>query len=140
LNSFFNSSELIEQANQLLDFLPAILLPNISFQQYSTDKSAGLLRESLFNMQELAQSVINDSQIFLSIGDQIADQLAQNQLDLSHDTFSVKTIETILIFLNPILVLGLVVGFARIYWQFRTITAALLLIRPRGVNAAKNVA
>jgi hypothetical protein len=41
-----------------------------------------------------------------------------------------------LIFLNPVLVVGLVVGFARIYWQFHTITAALLLIRPRGANAA----
>jgi nitrate reductase NapE component len=87
-------------------------------------------------MQALAQSAINDSQIFLSIGDQIAEQIAQNQLDLGHQTFSIKTIETILIFLNPVLVVGLVVGFARIYWQFRTITAALLLIRPRGANAA----
>jgi nitrate reductase NapE component len=112
------------------------LLPNFTFQQYSTDKSAGLLRESLFNMKALAQSAINDSQIFLSIGDQIAEQIAQNQLDLDHQTFSIKTIETILIFLNPVLVVGLVVGFARIYWQFRTITAALLLIRPQGANAA----
>jgi accessory gene regulator protein AgrB len=86
-------------------------------------------------MKELAQSAINDSQIFLSIGDQIAEQIAQN-LDLDHQTFSIKTIETILIFLNPVLVVVLVVGFARIYWQFRTITAALLLIRPRGANAA----
>jgi nitrate reductase NapE component len=87
-------------------------------------------------MQALAQYAINDSQIFLSTGDQIAVQIAQNQLHLGHQTFSIKTIETILIFLNPVLVVGLVVGFARIYWQFHTITAALLLIRPRGANAA----
>jgi hypothetical protein len=136
LEQLFNTSELLRESNELLDFLPDILLPNISFQQHSTDKSAGLLQESLFNMQELAKSAINDSQIFLTIGDQIADQLAQNQLDLGHDTFSVQTLETILIFLNPILVIALVIGFARIYWQFRTITAALLLIRPRGANAA----
>jgi hypothetical protein len=136
IEQFFNGSELLRESNELLDSLPAILLPNLTFQQYSTDKSAGLLRESLFNMQELAQSAINDSQIFLSIGDQIADQLAQNQLDLGHQTFSIKTIETILIFLNPVLVIGLVVGFARIYWQFRTITAALLLIRPQAAHAA----
>jgi hypothetical protein len=136
LEQFFNTSELLRESNELLDFLPDILLPNISFQQHSTDKSAGLLQQSLFNMQELAKAAINDSQIFLSIGDQIADQLAQNQLDLGHETFSIQTIETILIFLNPVLVIGLIVGFARIYWQFRTITAALLLIRPRGANAA----
>jgi hypothetical protein len=136
IEQFFNGSELLAETNELLDFNPNILLPNLTFQKYSTDKSAGLLRESLFNMQELAQSAINDSQIFLSIGDQIAEQLAQNQIDLDHQTFSIKTIETILIFLNPVLVIGLVVGFERIYWQFRTITAALLLIRPQGANAA----
>jgi hypothetical protein len=136
IEQFFHASELLEETDQLLDFLPDILLPNLTFQQYSTDKSAGLLRESLFNMKALAQSAINDSQIFLSIGDQIADQLRHNQLDLGHQIFSIKTIETILIFLNPVLVIGLVVGLARIYWQFRIITAALLLIRPRGANAA----
>jgi hypothetical protein len=135
LEQFFNASELIVETEKLLHFLPEILLPNISFQQSSIDKSAGLLRESLFDMQQLAQSALNDSQIFLSIGDQIADQIAQNKLDLSHEAFSVKTIESILIFLNPVLVIGLIVGFARMYWQFRTITAALLLIRPRGANA-----
>jgi hypothetical protein len=136
IEQFFNGSELLAETTELLDFIPIILLPNLTFQKYSTDKSAGLLRESLFNMEELAQSAINDSQIFLSIGDQIAEQLAQNQLDLDHQTFSIKTIETILIFLNPVLVVGLMVGFAKIYWQFRTITAALLLIRPQGANAA----
>jgi hypothetical protein len=136
IEQFFNGSELLRESNELLDSLPAILLPNLTFQQYSTDKSAGLLRESLFNMQELAQSALNDSQIFLTIGDQIADQLAQNQLDIDHQTFSIKSIETILIFLNPVLVIGLVVGFARIYWKFRTITAALLLIRPPSAHAA----
>jgi hypothetical protein len=136
IEQFFNGSELLRESNELLDSLPTILLPNLTFQQYSTDKSAGLLRESLFNMQELAQSALNDSQIFLSIGDQIADQLAQNQLDIDHQTFSIKSIETILIFLNPVLVIGLVVGFARIYWKFRTITAALLLIRPPSAHAA----
>jgi hypothetical protein len=137
LEQLFNTSELLRESNELLDFLPDILLPNLSFYRHSIDKSAGLLRESLFNMQELAQATINDSQIFLTIGDQIADQLAKNQLDLGHDTFSIQTLETILILLNPILVIALVIGFARIYWQFRTITAALLLIRPRGANAAQ---
>jgi hypothetical protein len=83
----------------------------LTFQKYATDKSAGLLRESLFNMEKLAQSAINDSQIFLDIGDLIAEQLEKNQLDLDHQTFSIKTIETILIFLNPILVVCLIVGF-----------------------------
>jgi hypothetical protein len=41
-----------------------------------------------------------------------------------------------LIFLNPDLVVCLMVGFAKIYWKFRTITAALLLMRPQGANAA----
>jgi hypothetical protein len=77
LEQLFNTSELLRESNELLDFLPAILLPNISFQQHSADKSAGLLQQSLFNMQELAQAAINDSQIFLSIGDRIADQLAK---------------------------------------------------------------
>jgi hypothetical protein len=84
IEQFFNASELLRESNELLDFLPDILLPNISFQQHSTDKSAGLLQQSLFNMQELAKAAINDSQIFLSIRDQIADKLAQNQLDLGH--------------------------------------------------------
>jgi hypothetical protein len=135
LEQFFNASELIAETDKLLHSLPEILLPNITFQQASADKSAGLLRESLFDMKQLAQSALNDSQIFLSIGDQIADQMAHNKLDLSHEAFSVQTIQTILIFLNPVLVVGLIVGFARLYWQFRTITAALLLIRPRGANA-----
>jgi hypothetical protein len=100
LEQFFNASELIVETDKLLHFLPEILLPNISFQQASADKSAGLLRESLFDMKQLAQSALNDSQIFLSIGDQIADQIAQNKLDLSHEAFSVQTIETILIFLT----------------------------------------
>jgi ribosomal protein L9 len=91
IEQFLNSSELIVADGQTVRFLPEILLPNISFQQYSADKSAGLLQQSLFNMQELAKAAINDSQIFLSIGDQIADQLAQNQLDLGHQTFSIQT-------------------------------------------------
>jgi hypothetical protein len=135
LEQFFNASELIVETDKLLHFLPEILLPNLTFQQASADKSAGLLRESLFDMKQVAQSTLNDSQILLSIGDQIADQMAQNKLDLSHEAFSVQTIQTILIFLNPVLVVGLIVGFARLYWQFRTITAALLLIRPRGATA-----
>jgi hypothetical protein len=136
IEQFFNGSELLAETTELLDFIPQILLPNLTFQKFATDKSAGLLRESLFKMEELAQSAINDSQIFLGIADQIAEQLAKNQLDLDHQTFSIKTIETILIFLNPVLVVCLIVGFARIYWKFRTITAALLLIRPQGANAA----
>jgi hypothetical protein len=59
---------LLAETTELLDFIPQILLPNLTFQKYSIDKSAGLLRESLFNMEELAQSAINDSQIFLDIG------------------------------------------------------------------------
>jgi hypothetical protein len=64
LEQFFNASELIVETDKLLHFLPEILLPNISFQQSSIDKSAGLLRESLFDMKQLAQSALNDSQIF----------------------------------------------------------------------------
>jgi hypothetical protein len=136
IEQFFNGSELLAETTDLLDFIPQILLPNLTFQKYETDNSAGLLRESLFSMQEFAQSAINDSQIFLDLGDLIAEQLEKNKLDLDHQTFSIKTIETILIFLNPILVVCLIVGFAKIYWKFRTITAALLILRPQGASTA----
>lgn len=136
LEQFFNCTELLADTRDLLDFTPQILLPNLTFQKYETERYAGIPRKSLFNMQQLAQSAINNSQIFLDLGDLIAEHLEQNKLDLDHQTFSSKTIEIILIFLNPILVVCLIVGFAKLYWKFRTITAALLIIRPQGARSA----
>jgi hypothetical protein len=37
IEQFLNGSELLTKSNELLDFLPDILLPNLTFQQYSTD-------------------------------------------------------------------------------------------------------
>jgi hypothetical protein len=135
LHNYFNASELIPDNQQLLDSMPELLLPNLTFQERELTESAGLLSTSLFDMTKLAQASLNDSQVFLDVGSIIADSLQKTKLNVDM-TFSLRTIETIFTFLNPIISGLALFGFIRMYFKFQAITAALMLIRPPAAHAA----
>jgi hypothetical protein len=123
LHHYFNASELIPDNQQLLDSMPELLLPNLTFQERELTESAGLLSTSLFDMTKLAQASLNDSQVFLDVGSIIADSLQKTKLNVDMK-FSLKTIETIFTFLNPIISGLALFGFIRMYFKFQAITAA----------------
>jgi hypothetical protein len=94
LQQYFNTSELVPDNGELLSYIPNILLPNLTFEQYELTQSLGLLNTSLFNMSRLAQASLNDSKIFLDLG--AAVEANFQKLDLDLNKFSMKTVEMIL--------------------------------------------
>jgi hypothetical protein len=129
LRHYFNASEFIPDNQQLLDSMPELLLPNLTFHERELTESAGLLSISLFDMTKLAQASLNDSQVFLDVGSIIADSLQKTKLNV-HMKFSLRTIETIFTVLNPIISGLALFSFIRMYFKFQAITAARMLIRP----------
>jgi hypothetical protein len=89
LQEFFNASELIPNSQELLDYIPRIFLPNLTFEQDQITQSLGLISSSIFNMSKVAQASLNDSAIFLDLGAIIEAKFQKLDLDLSK--FSIKT-------------------------------------------------
>jgi hypothetical protein len=132
LQEFFNTSELIPDSQELLDYIPRILLPNLTFEQDEITQSIGLLSTSLFNMSKLAQASLNDSAIFLDLGAIIEAKF--QKLDLDFNRFSIKTIEMILTFVNPVIIVLTVIGCIRLHLRFQALSVAVGLIRPARAN------
>jgi hypothetical protein len=108
LQQYFNTSELVPDNQQLLSYIPNILLPNLTFEQCELTQSLGLLSTSLFNMSRLAQASLNDSKIFLDLGAVIEANFQKINLDLNQ--FSMETVEMISTFVNPVIVVSTFIG------------------------------
>jgi hypothetical protein len=80
----------------------------LTFEQDEVTQSIGLLSTSLFNMSKLAQASLNDSAIFLDLGAIIEAKF--QKLDLDFNKFSIKTVEMILTFVNPVIIILTVIG------------------------------
>jgi hypothetical protein len=132
LQEFFNASELIPNSQQLLDYLPRILLPNLTFEQDQITQSLGLISSSIFNMSKVAQASLNDSAIFLDLGAIIEAKFQKLDLDLNQ--FSIKTIEMVLTFANPVIIILTVIGLIRLHLRFQALSVAVGLIRPARAN------
>jgi hypothetical protein len=128
LHQYFNTSELIPDNQELLSFTPHIFLPNLTFQEAEFTESLGLLTKSLFNMSTIARASLNDSQIFLDLGSAL-DAIFQ-KLNLDLNKFSIKTVETILTFVNPVIAILTFLGLIRLHFRFQALTVAVGLIRP----------
>jgi hypothetical protein len=135
LQEFFNTSELIPDSQELLDYIPHILLPNLTFEQDEVTQSIGLLTTSLFNMSKLAQASLNDSAIFLDLGAVIEAKF--QKLDLDFNKFSIQTVEMILTFVNPVIIVLTVIGFIRLHLRFQALSVAVGLIRPVRANVLR---
>jgi hypothetical protein len=136
LQEFFNASELIPDNQELLNYIPNILLPNLTFEQYELTQSIGLLSPSLFNMSKLAQASLNDSKIFLDLGAAIEANFQKIDLDLNK--FSMKTVEMILTFVNPVIVILTFIGFIRLHFRFQALSVAVGLIRPARADVLRH--
>jgi hypothetical protein len=117
LQEFFNTTELIPDSQEVLDYISNILLPNLTFEQHEATQSIGLLTTSLFNMSKLAQASLNDSAVFLDLGSAIEAKF--QKLDLDLNKFSIKTVEMILTFVNPVIIVLTVIGFIRLHCVFK---------------------
>jgi hypothetical protein len=135
LQEYFNTSELVPDNQELLSYIPNILLPNLTFEQYELTQSIGLLSPSLFNMSRLAQASLNDSKIFLDLGAAIEANFQKIDLDLNK--FSMKTVEMILTFVNPVIVILTFIGFIRLHFRFQALSVAVGLIRPARANVLR---
>jgi hypothetical protein len=135
LQQYFNTSELVPDNQELLSYIPNILLPNLTFEQYELTQSLGLLSTSLFNMSRLAQASLNDSKIFLDLGAVIEANFQKIDLDLNK--FSMKTVEMILTFVNPVIVILTFIGFIRLHFRFQALSVAVGLIRPARANVLR---
>ncbi len=131
LHKLFNTSLLLPDHTRLLDELPNVLLPNISFHLQTMYEQLGLLKHSLVDMDLVIQNSLANQQTFLSTSDEVLSNFLP--LDLSGPNV-LQAIETVLIFLNPIISILAVVGFIYLFFQFRTLTAAFALLGPRAVN------
>jgi hypothetical protein len=105
----------------------------LTFEEHELRESAGLL--SILDMTTLTQASLNDRKIFLYIGSIIADSFQKTKPDVDM-RFSIKTVEMIFTFLNPIISGLALFGFIRIYFKFQALTAAIMLIRTPGIHAA----
>jgi hypothetical protein len=132
LQEFFNASELIPDSQQFLDYLPRILLPNLTFEQDQITQSLGLLSSSIFNMSKVSQASLNDSAIFLDLGAIIEAKFQKLDLDLNQ--FSIKTIEMVLTLANPVIIILTVIGLIRLHLRFQALSVAVGLIRPARAN------
>jgi hypothetical protein len=98
LQEFFNASELVPNGQFLFDYLPRIILPNVTFEEDQIMQSLGLISSSIFNMFKVAQISLNDSAIFLDLGASIEAKF--QKLDLDFNRLSIRTIQTILTLAN----------------------------------------
>jgi hypothetical protein len=124
LQQYFNTSELVPDNQELLCYIPNILRPNLTFEQYELTQSIGLLSTSLFNMSRLAQASLNDSKIFLYLGAVIEANFQKIDLDLNK--FSMKTVEMILTFVNPVIVILTFIGFIFLHFRFQALSVAVV--------------
>jgi hypothetical protein len=128
LHQYFNTSELVPNNQELLSFNPHLSLPNISFQEAQLAESLGLLTKSLFNMTAIARESLNDSRIFVDLGSALDANFQKLHLDINK--FSIRTVETILVFASPVLAILAFIGLIRLHFHFQALTVAVGLIRP----------
>jgi hypothetical protein len=86
-------------------------------------------------MSRLAQASLNDSKIFLDLGAAIEANFQKINLDLNK--FSMKTVEMILTFVNPVIVILTFIGFIRLHFRFQALSVAVGLIRPVRANVLR---
>jgi hypothetical protein len=128
LHQYFNTTELIADNEELLSFNPRLSIPNITFQDAQFAESFGLLTSSLFNTSSIARASLNDTQIFLDLGSALDANFQKLHLNLNK--FSIRTIESILIFASPVIAILALVGLIRLHFRFQALTVAVGLIRP----------
>ena len=134
LQKYFNTTTLIPDHQQLLDYIPHLLLPNVSIHQSELATQSGILKSTTLDMDKVVKNTVNSSDIFTDISEILQTQIQQTQLDIM-PKFSIRTIETILIFVNPVISILALVGLLHIYCKFRTITAALMLTSAHRVSS-----
>jgi hypothetical protein len=79
-------------------------------------------------MSTIARASLNDSQIFLDLGSALDANFQKLHLDLNK--FSIRTVETILTFVNPVIAILTFIGLIRLHFRFQALTVAVGLIRP----------
>jgi hypothetical protein len=135
LHQYFNTSELVPDNQELLSYIPNIVLANLTFQQAEFTQSLGLLTTSLFDMSRIAQASLYDSQIFLDLGAALDANFQKLNLDLNK--FSIKTVEMILTFVNPVIVILTFIGLLRLHFRFQALSVAVGFIRPARANVLR---
>jgi hypothetical protein len=86
-------------------------------------------------MSKLAQASLNDGKIFLDLGAAIEANFQKINLDLNK--FSMKTVEMILTFVNPVIVILTFIGFIRLHFRFQALSVAVGLICPARANVLR---
>jgi len=120
-----NVSEIIPDHQSYTATVTKILLPNITIALSEAREELGLLSKSLVNMDILVNRSLSERKVYLSI----ADKLSEDVQKINFNSPSViNQIETVLTFLNPIIVIILLAAVAHLYLKQRNIAAALLLL------------
>jgi hypothetical protein len=73
-------------------------------------------------MSTIAQASLNDSKIFLDLGAALDANF--QKLDLDLNKFSMKTVEMILTFVNPVIVILTFIGFIRLHFRFQALSGS----------------
>jgi hypothetical protein len=124
LHKYFNTSEFLGDHTQLLSALPKVLMPNISFHLTEVDRKLGLMQQTIIDLDTVAQASLNQSQLFLSV----ADQLTQNFEALKFDVPDLmQTVLHALTFLNPVLTVLSLLGFLYLFFRLRVLSTAAFL-------------
>ena len=136
LQLYFNTTELLPDHQQLLNYLPQILLPNLTMESSEYEATMGLIQDTLLEMNTVVENAVNHTPIFMAISDKIADDIKNDKLQL-HPKSIMSYIEMTLIFLNPIISILALLGMLYLYCKWRTLATALALFSgPRQAAAA----
>jgi hypothetical protein len=123
---FSNTTELLPEHNELLNYLPKILWPEIPIANRTQD--LGILQHSLLDMDKVAQATKNQSLVFTALSDRIYYDLNTTKLNFEHNSV-IETIEKVFVFLNPVISILAFLGFLYLYCRFQTITTALAIVK-----------
>jgi hypothetical protein len=108
-------------------------MPNVTFHIQTMQAQLGLVQTTLVELDTVAQSTLNQSQLFLSVSEKLTQDFVALHLD---EPNVMQTVFHVLAFLNPVFTVCAVIGFVYMYIRLRTLTAALtLLTGMRGASA-----
>jgi hypothetical protein len=130
-----NTTELLPEHNTLLDYLPNVQWPQLQITNTSHD--LGIISSTLLDMSHVIEDTKKDSQIFSALSDRIYWDLENTKLNFERNSL-IEKVETVMVFLNPVISIMAFVGFLYLYMRFQTIATALALVSGKATADAFN--
>ena len=84
LTKYFDTTTLVKNNSELLNTIPRIILPNMTFHLEQTYRELGIFQHSLIDLDVAVQATLNDSKLFLSASDKITSEFQPLTFDGSN--------------------------------------------------------